>query len=333
MKEEKIRPRKLFDKFLQLEKKDSRRFFKRAKFFKIRCPGCLSSKTVFAFKKNGFAFEVCPKCSTLFVNPRPRANTFNLYYREGESIKFLSEHFYKKTEKARRKLVQAPKIQLVKRVIKRFYPRNKNIGLVDIGSGYGTFCVEFLKSNRRKINVYGIEPSGPMAQACKSKGIRVIEKPFESVTADDFNKKDKKVFTCFELIEHLADPDKFFATCRNVLKPREVLVFTTLSSLGFDIQLLWEKSKSLFPPHHLNFINPYSADILLRRHGFRINEIITPGRLDIDIVNNSMQSLKEKRFWVYFLRNLGSFGQKQLQKLLQESNLSSHMAVVAQKVR
>lgn len=331
MKEEEIRPKELFYELLRLARRDCRRFFRKAEFFRMRCPGCSDGKAIFAFKKNGFSYELCSKCSTLFVNPRPRPEVFNLYYREGESIKFLSEHLYKKTERARRKFVQAPKIKLVKNVIGRFYPKHKHVGLADIGAGYGTFCGEFLRKIRRKINVYGIEPSGSMAKACRNKGIEVINKPFESVRAEDFNRRDRKVFTCFELVEHLADPDKFFAVCRKVLNPGEILVFTTLNSLGFDIQLLWDKSKSLLPPYHLNFFNPYSVEVLMKRHGFRIAEITTPGRLDIDIIDNSIRLLKEKRFWSYFLKNLGPAGQDQLQKLLQKSKLSSHMAVVAQR--
>ena len=32
-------------------------------------------------------------------------------------------------------------------------------------------------------------------------------------------------------------------------------IFTTLSGMGADIQTLWEDSKAVSPPMHLNFIN------------------------------------------------------------------------------
>ena len=59
---------------------------------------------------------------------------------------------------------------------------------------------------------------------------------------------------------------------------------TTLNGRGFDILLLWNKSKSIAPPLHLNFFNPGSIRILLEKIGFQILEISTPGKLDWDIV-------------------------------------------------
>ena len=40
----------------------------------------------------------------------------------------------------------------------------------------------------------------------------------------------------------------------------DLFIFITLSSTGVDIQGLWENSKSVSPPHHLNFFNPYSIN-------------------------------------------------------------------------
>ena len=330
--EEKIRPQKLFDEFLRLAKKDTYKFFKKVRFFRIKCPACLSEKTNFAFKKDGFSYEVCSQCETLFVNPRPKPKIFDRYYREGKSIKYLSNCLYKKTEASRRKMVHQPKIQLVNQLIPKFYRTQKGIALVDIGAGYGTFCSEFVKNYKGSVNIYPIEPSPYLAKACRDKGIEVINKPLEEVTASDLDGKYKKIFTCFELIEHLSDLERFFTTCRKLLKRKEILVLTTLNGLGFDIQLLWSKSKAVFSPHHLNFFNPNSAIMLMQRHGFRIAEVSTPGRLDVDIVTKSVDLLGENRFWSYFLQRLGPRGRDELQKFLQRFNLSSHMVIVAQKI-
>ena len=71
-----------------------------------------------------------------------------------------------------------------------------------------------------------------------------------------------------------------------IMNNGDMLIFTTLSGMGLDIQLLKENSKSVSPPHHLNFLNPKSVSNMLTEVGFSVLEITTPGKLDIDIVRN-----------------------------------------------
>ena len=76
----------------------------------------------------------------------------------------------------------------------------------------------------------------------------------------------------------------------------DLFVFTTLSGTGADIQLLWENSKSISPPHHLNFFNPYSIKLILERTGFDQILVTTPGQLDMDILSTNFKLIKD-RFW------------------------------------
>lgn len=68
-------------------------------------------------------------------------------------------------------------------------------------------------------------------------------------------------------------------------------MFTTLSGMGVDIRTLWEEAKPVSPPMHLNFLN-----LQLEKVGFEVVEVTTPGKLDIDIMNNSKDKIKD-RFW------------------------------------
>ena len=102
---------------------------------------------------------------------------------------------------------------------------------------------------------------------------------------------------------------------------------------GFDIQLLWEKSKSISPPHHINFISIKGFEILFAQAGFECIEVSTPGELDVDIVLNAFQednSLNLGRFERLLLsregKDLGEF-----QKFLAQHKLSSHCWVSARK--
>ena len=110
----------------------------------------------------------------------------------------------------------------------------------------------------------------------------------------------------------------------------DLFLFTTLSGTGLDIQVLWEESKSVAPPHHLNFLNPKSIEILLGRVGLEVIEITTPGKLDIDILNNNQNGIKD-RFWRIFFELADDQMKDNWQKLVASSGLSSHMMVICQK--
>ena len=76
--------------------------------------------------------------------------------------------------------------------------------------------------------------------------------------------------------------------------------FDNVVGVGLDIRLLWENSKSVVPPHHLNFFNPSSLKRLAEATGFECLQVSTPGELDIDIIYNN-RSLIQDRFWTTLL--------------------------------
>jgi hypothetical protein len=110
----------------------------------------------------------------------------------------------------------------------------------------------------------------------------------------------------------------------------DLFIFTTLSGVGADIQALWENSKSVSPPHHLNFINPKAARILLESVGFNVLESCTPGKLDIDILCKEPALIKD-RFWRTFAAQSTEQEKQSMQIYLADNGLSSHMLVVAQR--
>ena len=171
-----------------------------------------------------------------------------------------------------------------------------------------------------------IEPGPDLADVCRKKSIPVIENFLENVKNEDLP-HNSKAFVSFELFEHLHNPSSFLEQLKILMNPGDLFIFSTLSGTGLDIAVLWSDSKSVSPPHHLNFLNPYSIRLLLDRLGFEILEITTPGKLDINILENN-QGLIKNHFWKNFIARASDLEKEKMQSAIAETNCSSHMMVV-----
>ncbi len=325
MKEEEIRKRDVFNKYLELVEKDVKDFFEFNSFIETNCPACGSSDFLFEFEKLSFKYVSCKACATLFVNPRPTFEILREFYSKSPSTIFWVNEFFKPVADVRREKIFRPRAEYISNML----AGNRRYVIGDIGAGFGLFLEEL-----RKIlpdnQFIAIEPSQEMADICYSKGIEV-----QCMFLEEINEMKGRfdLLTVFELIEHLFDPGLFLDHARNLLKPNALLYLTTLNVYGFDIQTLWGKSKSVVPPHHLNFFNPTSIKYLLEKIGFEIIEISTPGILDWDIVEGMIknENVDMGRFWNLLANEENEKCKREFQNWISRNSLSSHMRVVAKK--
>ena len=326
-KEKDIRDNKILKKYLKMVRKDSESILKTKNSMEYINPNKWGlGKTQKEFEKSGFVYEKCLETGTLIVNPRPKFNILNEFYSSSKSGEFWVNKFFLPKSEIRREKIFRPRASFIKQKFRRL--NSSKIG--EIGSGFGIFIEELQKLHSSKLNIEAIEPSSLMAEICREKGINVNENMLERISPTT-NRYD--ILICFELFEHLQDPLDFLERCFKLLNPGGYLIITTLSSHGFDIQLLWEKSNSIFPPHHLNFFNPVSIKKIFSIAGFCNIEINTPGELDVDIVRNFIKNEKINlpRFFETVLKHGASDLFSELQVLLKNHNFSSHMRVIAQK--
>jgi SAM-dependent methyltransferase len=244
---------------------------------------------------------------------------------EAPSVEYWATTFYKATEEGRREKLWKPKAKMIKEKVERFGDIASSV--IDIGGGYGIFAEEMELLTNNPVTV--IEPGPQLAISCREKGVNVVEKFLEDVTNQDLP-DSKKVFVSFELFEHLHNPESFLDHLFSLMQSGDLFIFTTLSGSGVDIQALWEDSKSVSPPHHLNFLNPYSIKLLLNRVGLKELEITTPGKLDIDILSNNSNKIKD-RFWREFILRATTEEKEVWQQIISDSGWSSHMMVVCRK--
>jgi len=325
MKESEIRPEKIFDEYLRLTKNDTKTYFSDSEKKIINCPACGSNNHDLWAKKNDFKYNICNSCKTIYVSPRPLIQYFNSYYTDSPSTKYWATTFYKVTENARREKLWKPKAKLVKDLMLKYQGSNLIKNIVDIGGGYAVFDEEISKI--MDIDITVVEPSVHLAVICRDKGFKVIEKFMEEINDNDLT-NERKCFVSFELFEHLHDPKDFLLNLYNCMNSGDLFIFTTLSGMGLDIQLLVENAKALSPPHHLNFLNPKSAKELLENCGFSVLEATTPGKLDIDILERNKKFINDN-FWINFLDYANEDEKDKMQNFISSSGLSSHMMITS----
>jgi SAM-dependent methyltransferase len=326
MKEEEIRSRSAHNRYLELIAEDVQTIFAdSSQFTKIDCPACRSKNYQPQFEKTGFTLVLCQDCGTLFVNPRPPSRLLNDFYTRSRSASFFVHDFFQPVAEARREKIFRPRAEYIKDTLPQ-----KSKGLIgDIGAGVGLFLEELAKL-WPFAKMVAIEPSLEEVAICKEKGLETIPCTLEEVEGWD-GKFD--LLTSFELFEHLYSPDEFLKKIWKLLRPGGYLFLTTQNGEGFDIQILWEKSKSICPPVHLNFFNPGSLKTLLESNGFIVEQIDTPGKLDWDIVEGMyrQEGVDPGRLWKLVADKGEPAAKSSLQKWITENRLSSHMRILARK--
>ena len=178
--------------------------------------------------------------------------------------------------------------------------------------------------------VIAVEPTARGAEICRQKGIETIEKPVEEAKL-----KNASVITNFELIEHLFCPRVFLSACAQALQKNGLFIVTTPNIKGFDLITLKNLSENVAGVEHLNYFHPKSLSILLEKSGFKVEEFLTPGKLDVELVRIKALSkeldISAHPFLKYILIDEWERIGAKFQKFLAANGLSSHMWVVARK--
>lgn len=328
MKEHEIRPAALLNEFFRLLKLDAERLArKRASFVSVPCGFCGADAPRPAFEKDGYPYVTCADCGSMYVSPRPSAADLEEYAATAEAVRFWSTNFYRETAAARREKMFRPRAAVVAGLARQGMAQAGR--LADIGAGYGLFLQEVAPLGIFR-DLIGVEPDVRLAAICREHGFRVVERWVEAIEDGEVA---ADVATCFEVIEHAFDPLTFLRGCVRTLRPGGLLVLTTLTIGGFDLQALWQRSRSITPPQHINFPSIDGAQRLAARAGLDVVEIATPGELDVDIVRNVLLSdpSADVPRVARALALAPDDARASLQDFLRRHRLSSHLRLLARR--
>ncbi|MBH30553.1 MAG: SAM-dependent methyltransferase [Candidatus Marinimicrobia bacterium] len=327
MKESDIRSQKMMSEYLRLASIDAEKFFNRKERTEIPCPACGSTSGSFEFKKYEFDYVSCGICASLYQSPRPHLDTFKEFYNNSPSSNFWAKNFFPSVAESRREIIFKPRVDQLAKFCndKHFHPGT----VMDIGAGYGIFLEEW-KKRFPKTRCIAVEPAKNMAAICRNKDLEVVEAFAEDVES---HVRISDLVVCFEVFEHVHNPIEFVKTLCQFTSNGGYLMISTLGVDGFDIQVLWQNSNSVSPPHHINFFSIKGFKSLFKRIGLEDITILTPGKLDVDIVRNAYRKdpkvLKDQRYLKELLADKSK--SEAFQNFLSENLMSSHTWVIAKK--
>jgi SAM-dependent methyltransferase len=298
-------------------------------FVVVPCPACDSDQAEFRFEKYRCQFVECRQCSSLFMSPRPTPAVMNDYYSNSENYEIWNQYIFPKSESSRREKICKPNLQ---RIIDECRERKlERPLLVEIGPGFGTFAA-LAKETGFFRDVVVVERTPSMAQACRARGVSVIESSLEDVADNDLARADLAV--CFEVIEHVFEPLAFVSSIQRMLQPAGLFVFTCPNGKGFDTEMLQAASPAV-DTEHVNLFNPESIRVLLGRAGFEVLSVETPGRLDVELVRRAVLGaevdLGHSPFWKTLLVDRFDELGADFQKWLIDHQLTGNMRVIARK--
>lgn len=328
MKESEIRPKDIFHKYLKLSADDAKKCFDAKNRQPIDCPACGFKNEKASFEKNSFPYVQCANCSSLYQSPRAPLWEYEDFYHNSLSSKYWATEFFPQVCEIRREKIFKPRAEKILEICQDKNKNPKNV--IDVGGGYGLFLEEWQKRQPQS-HLMTVEPSEDLAKTCRQKNIEVLQTISEK--ANDWHGKGDLV-TCFEVIEHAHNPLEFVQSIFNLVAPNGIAVVSGLGGDGFDIQVLGEKSNSISPPHHINFLSVKGFHTLFERAGFSQVEVITPGKLDVDIVKNSLEqhpNLLDKNPFLQTLFKKDAKTLENFQNFLSQNQLSSHTWIIAQK--
>lgn len=297
----------------------------RGEFVAVPCPACGVDRPAEAFEKYGFKFVRCPACATLYMSPRPSERVMADYYANSENYAFWAAHIFPASEATRREKIHKPWLARLQELVSRYGIGTER--LVEVGPGFGTFCSVAIEA-RAFGEVIAVEPTPELAKACRERGVTVVEQRIEDAAT---HLAPADVVVAFEVIEHLFEPARFLAQARKLVRPGGLLVLSCPNGMGFDIAELGAESLAV-DAEHVNLFNPRSLSRLVEAAGFETLEVTTPGRLDAELVRDTVLAGKHALSSPFLRRVLLDEWDRlgwPFQQFLAANGLSAHMWLAA----
>lgn len=310
------------EKFDELTLKDIERLLlKSDQFVDSGCPACHSLDVVHAFEYQGLNYRRCSECETLYISPAPTETAHLDYVVTSGAMAYWRECMPVDMKMSRRSMYQ-DRVAYSLNVLDRLGCMPKSS--LELGAGNGEFAEELAAV----ADIDQIVLLEPQELNLGHPNITIIKGGFEEL--ERTNQSFDVVFA-WEVLEHILEPDNFLRLIRTVLKPGAPLILSTPNERSVETRELGvDSSNILFD--HVRLYNPTAITALLKRNGFHVVELSTPGQLDTERLKAKQQSSPayfNDNPSLEFILSQSAEIVESFQHFLQQSLQSSHMRVVA----
>lgn len=220
------------------------------------------------FIKKDYNVVQCSKCQTYYVYPEID------FTDEQWSKLYHSEYFADQPESLLKKRAKELEQRLDK--AERFIGKNKDIKLLDIGTGEGKTLAAGLQRGWRVTGIDIVDNRNPEA---KNNGVEFIQGKFMEY---DFPENYFDFIYLDSVLEHVLNPLEYLKKIRNILKPGGILyvgtpdednLFNVLKKLALRLRGKKDISVKTRPfdfPYHVVGFNPHSFKYIIDKSGLRI---------------------------------------------------------------
>jgi len=316
-----IRPQTLLSEFRRLSIEDAKSFFSDPKeLVEVACPACDSDQCHEAFQKEGFHFQECEECKSVYVSPRPSKVALAHYYQKSNATQYRVEHFQRETAEARRKYLLRALSNWLGRIVDEKGNVQSRI-FVDMGSNSSVLFDEIQRLGLFDSS-YAVNPLPGLD----------VELAKIGVTISQGGVSGAGVISALHQLENQFSPFDMVKAAGDMLSINGLFFFTTRTISGFDLQMLWAKAPYIFVPEHLNLLSVEGIDRLVHRAGLNIIELSTPGQLDLELTAQAREadpSVELPNFIEYLIEQRDKLAHNDFQAYLQKHRLSSHVRVAA----
>lgn len=341
MKLDEIRSLEEAEKMHSLRVEDAKLIWKKySKTFELRdCPICGSLEYIPVESFHGtFGVSQCIKCNTPFVNPAPSAESLMDFYNNGASNKLLNS-LYKKRNLKGGTFVVDQRVNRISRLIGEKFVDKGEVRILEVGCNQGGFLFK-LKNHLedqftdKVFKFFGVDIDKSAIENSIDSDLNLKHGTAENFAETNPEWRNSFDVVChFELIEHLVSPKEFCIAIKNVMKPDAFMVFTTPNLDGAEIKASHYNdyrllAHTIVPPFHINSFGTKNISLFSFLNGFYIDEVTTPGQLDVDCIEKYSDKAKSIKDVYRQISKLGETEKAWLQSLIVELDASSSMMVV-----
>jgi len=261
----------------------------------------------------GLAYARCPETGSLFLASVAPAPAWATLLRDVTRYRQAPDAVHQVIARSRSEHVYAPKLEWIEGTLRlQGVERPRVLEVVTPPSGFTAFL-------ERSTRIAAVETVDEMTLLGAAPGGDTLA--------------DAAVL--LETLDRVNDPAAVLRAVARRLVPGGLVFVTALVASGFDVTVLGLRSLYLYPPDRTNCFSLEGLERLLAAAGFALDELSTPGVLDVEIVDAHLRH--DPRVPLSpFERRLVTAGRETrvaFQTFLQEHGMSSFARVVGKRTR